>query len=232
MSKGDDAIQFIKSHKHELIKHFADPDIFHSVSNPAAFFMAGSPGAGKTEYSKAFLKELCDRDKTRHIVRIDADEVRDFLPQYDKTNASEMQRAAILGVNKLLDHVFDKDIDFLLDSTLSQYEYAKKDIEACVKHERQISITYIYQDPLVAWDFTKKREILEGRPIPKQFFILSFFSAIQTVSKLKREYPAVQVTILKKNIEQGIEKADFNVDNVDKYLNLGYTAQSLNSALE
>ncbi|MDO8451644.1 MAG: zeta toxin family protein [bacterium] len=231
MSKSDDAIQFIKNNKRELIKKFADPEIYLTVQNPAAFFMAGSPGAGKTEYSKAFIKELCARDDTRRIVRIDADEVRDYLPQYDKTNASEMQRAAILGVNKILDYVFDKDIDFLLDSTFSKYDYAKKDIEICIKHKRKIAIIYIYQDPLVAWDFTKKREKLEGRPIPKDFFIKSFFEAIDTVNKINKEFRQVQVTILKRNIQQGIEKADINVDNVDKYLNLGYTADSLNSRL-
>ncbi|MCL4359719.1 zeta toxin family protein [Patescibacteria group bacterium] len=170
MSKSDDAVLFIRSHKKELIKRFADPDIYLTVSNPAAFFMSGSPGAGKTEYSKAFIQQLCEHDNSRHIVRIDADEIRDFLPQYNKTNAMEIQGAAYAGVNKLLDHVFANDIDFLLDSTMSQYDHAEANIKRCIKHKRKISIVYIYQDPLVSWGLTKKREKLEGRPIPKDFF--------------------------------------------------------------
>ena len=107
--------QYIKAHRIELITKFADPSIYLPVDNPIAYFMAGSPGAGKTETSKSFIKELEEKEPARKVVRIDVDEVRDFIPLYDHTNATEVQGGAGLGVQKLLDHVFDHGQDFLLD---------------------------------------------------------------------------------------------------------------------
>lgn len=47
-----------KDNKKIIIQKFADLSIYLPVQNPTTYFMAGSPGAGKTEYSKSFIKEL------------------------------------------------------------------------------------------------------------------------------------------------------------------------------
>ena len=99
-------LQYVKDHKKELCEKFASIEIYPLVKDPSAYFMAGSPGAGKTEYSKSFIEQLEAKFSERKIVRIDADEVRDSIPTYDRTNAPLMQRAAALGVEKLLDCVF------------------------------------------------------------------------------------------------------------------------------
>ncbi len=164
------ARKYIKGHKNELCKKFADKDLYPSVTNPSAYFMAGSPGAGKTEYSKSFLLGLQQKSPERKIVRIDADEIRDFIPFYNRTNANVIQGAAALGVEKVLDHVLKNKQDFLLDATFADFDKSYQNITRCLHHHRKIGITYIYQDPLVAWEFTKKREKVEGRPVPKNTF--------------------------------------------------------------
>lgn len=51
----DAAIKYIKGHKDELIRCFADTATFLPTITPVTVFMAGSPGAGKTEFSKRFI---------------------------------------------------------------------------------------------------------------------------------------------------------------------------------
>lgn len=229
-----DAIQWVKDNKKIIIQKFADLSIYLPVQNPTTYFMAGSPGAGKTEYSKSFIKELLEKEPRRKIVRIDADEVRDMLPQYNRTNATEMGEASGLGVAKLFDYVHEKKQDALIDSTFTPYEVALRNINRAVGKGRKIAIFYIYQDPIIAWDFTKKREKLEGRPIPKSFFIQSFFEAKENVNKIKVEFgKTIQLNLIKKKSDNlGVEKTFFNIDNVDSHLKIEYTTQSLEELLQ
>ncbi len=233
MGTSEDAKKYIKEHKRELCKKFANLEEYPSVENPSAYFMAGSPGAGKTEFSKSFIKELTEKEAKRKIVRIDADEVRDFIPFYDKTNAYRVQGAAALGVEKLLDCVLGNKQDFVLDATFADYEKARTNILRCINKKRKVGIVYLYQDPIVAWEFTQKREALEGRKIPLEMFIKAFFEAYENVNKIKKEFGnQVELWLIVKNLEQGIEKTYFNIDNVDSYIKIDYTTQSLEKKLK
>ena len=68
----DKAWEWIKSKegKNILIDLFANPAFYLPESKPVTLFMAGSPGAGKTEVSKGLIKQFKQKP-----VRIDADEV-------------------------------------------------------------------------------------------------------------------------------------------------------------
>jgi len=223
---------FIKNNKKELCEHFASMEKYPAVKNPSAYFMAGSPGAGKTEYSKSFIQQLQRKSPERKIVRIDADEVRNFIPQYDRTNAKVIQGAAALGVEKLLDCVLKKSQDFLLDATFADFGKSHQNITRCLHHSRKVGITYIYQDPLVAWDFTQKREKVEGRPVPKETFVHAFFTAKENVDKIKKKFKEeIQLDLVVKNVDQGIQKTYFNIDQVANYLKIEYTPQTLEKLL-
>ncbi len=78
MAISDNAIQYVKSNKAVLIEKFCSLSNFSPSNNPFTMFMAGSPGAGKTEFSKAIIPELQQRDPNCAIVRIDADEIREY----------------------------------------------------------------------------------------------------------------------------------------------------------
>ena len=223
---------FIKTNRKKLCDHFASQKLYPPVMNPSAYFMAGSPGAGKTEYSKSFIQQLEIKSPKRKIVRIDADEVRDYIPYYDRTNAKVIQGAAALGVEKLLDCVLKNNQDFLLDATFADFDKSRKNIERCLHHNRKVGITYIYQDPLIAWDFTKKREKVEGRPVPKETFIHAFFTAKENVDRTKKEFKEeIQLDLVIKNVDQKTRTTHFNIDQVANYVKIEYTPQTLEKLL-
>jgi predicted ABC-type ATPase len=227
------ARSFIKEHKKELCERFASIELYPPVENPSAYFMAGSPGAGKTEYSKSFIQQLQERSPERKIVRIDADEVRDYIPFYNRTNAQVVQGAAALGVEYVLDYVLKQKQDFLLDATFADLQKSYNNITRCLHRNRKVGITYIYQDPLVAWDFTKKREKVEGRPVPKSTFINAFFTAKENVDKIKKDFgKQVELDLVIKNVDQGVQKSHFNIDQVANYLKIEYTSQTLEELLQ
>lgn len=224
----EEAIKFIKQHKKELCLKFADPMIYPSIKDPSAYFMAGSPGAGKTEYSKSFIKILEAKEPTRKIVRIDADEIKQFIPQYTGKNSDHVQGASALGVDKLIDCVFKNKQDFLLDGTMARYSISYRNIVRSLDKDRKTGIVYLYQDPLLAWKFTKIREVEEGRMVPKDLFIDAFFSSKDNVNKIKTEFGnKIELWLIIKDFEKGIEKTYFNIDNIDNYLKIDYNREEL-----
>ena len=143
-----------------------------------------------------------------------------------------MQRAAALGVEKLYDHALQHKQDLILDGTMGDYAKARSNISRSIDHSRIVQIYYIYQDPIVAWEFTKKREAIERRGIPKQFFISSFFQSKENVNKLKQEFGShIQVHLIVKNFENDTEQFKLNIEHIDSHLKIGYTEATLNELL-
>ncbi|MGZ7224811.1 zeta toxin family protein, partial [Streptococcus pyogenes] len=64
---------------------------------------------------------------------------------------------------------------------------AKKNVERAINRNYQVSIYYVYQDPLIAWDFTKERERKQGRHVPKETFINAYFQSRKNISELKSQ---------------------------------------------
>lgn len=223
-----EAVKFIKTHKKDLIEQFASDKIYPKEKNPVSIFMAGSPGAGKTEFSRRFLKV----NKLK-MVRIDADEIKEFIPQYDRTNSSDVQGASSLGVEKLYDYILEAKKSAILDGTFADYKKARNNIERSLKRGRYISIFYVYQDPIVAWKFTKAREVIEGRRVPKNIFIDSLFSAKENVDKIKQEFGKdLHLYVIKKNLEDySDEETNVEVDDVDQYVTINYSEDALNELL-
>ena len=221
---------FIKEHRKDLIEKFASLNVFPSSSLPTTYFMAGSPGAGKTEFSKQFINLLPED----HIVRIDADDIKTFIPQYNKKNSDIIQGAASLGVEKLYDFILKHKQNTLVDGTLAHYEKAKENIQRSLEKNREIHIFYLSQDPLIAWDFTQKREELEGRNIPKNAFIKTLFLAEYTIKKLKNEFQEkIFLHLVLKNDKNSIEDIQFNVseDIIDSFIKIPYTRKQLENRL-
>ncbi len=217
------AIEFIKKNKTLLIDTFANKAKYISEKKPVSIFMAGSPGAGKTEFTRNFLEIT-----QMNAVHIDADEIKKIIPGYDGSNSSVIQGASSLGVEKLHDHVMKKKKSMVLDGTFAYYEKAKNNIERSLKKGRHIEIFYIYQDPLIAWDFTKKREKLEGRYVPKDLFVEAFFQAKDNVEKIKKDFANdVRLNVVIKNSLNHLKKLEINVASIDNYVKMGYTYESL-----
>ena len=220
----DNAKRFIKDNKKLLIEKFAKLESIPAKDNPFSIFMAGSPGAGKTEFSESFIKF----NSPFSVVRIDADEIKKIIPQYNGRNSDVVQGASALGVEKVYDFVLKNKQNVIVDGTFANYKISYKNVERSIKKNRIVAIFYIYQDPLIAWDLTKKREKLEGRYVPKEIFIKSFFDAKENVNKIKADFKnKIIIFLIQKNHSNGVQKTWFNIKDIDNHLKIDYTIESL-----
>jgi len=234
----DEAIKFIKTNKELIIEKFAPANIYQPFEKPVSLFMAGSPGAGKTEISKIFIASFEMAMSKRlgkgrfRVVRIDGDEIREMpLPGYSGDNSDLFQGAISIGVEKLIDHCFKKRLNMLVDSTFSGSK-SIDNVNRSIRHGRLPYIIYVYQDPLKAWELTKAREAKEGRSVPSEAFVKSFFSAKKNVNEAKRLYgDKVLVDYIERDFERNIIKYEINIPNIDNYLSMKYTEKSLLEAI-
>jgi len=229
-----ESITFIKSHRRELCDKFANLTDYPPSDKPFSIFMAGSPGAGKTEFSISFIKNnYTEIDKNIKVVRIDADEIRKEIPHFNGKNSYIVQSAAALGVEKLFDHVQDKKQNVLIDSTFADLKIARSNVKRALDKRRKAAIFYLYQDPVLAWGFTKKREKLEGRYVPKNMFIDAFLSAKDNVNRIRLEFAnRIELNLVIKNFENRVEKTHLNIEKVDNYLKIRYNKEDLYKTLK
>lgn len=139
----DGAIKFARSNKKAIGKRLTDQTTYPPEKEPVSVFMAGSPGAGKTEASLALLNLFSDTP----ILRIYPDELRNEFEAYQGGNAWLFQGAVSILVGKLIDLALERKQSFLLDGTLSNIEIARKNVQRCLDKGRFVQILYIYQRP-------------------------------------------------------------------------------------
>lgn len=258
----EQAKKYIIDKKDDLIKKFI-LDKKPLRIGMMSLFMAGSPGAGKTEFANNYIRSQIDKNdkdlqkilQKRSIninevdnlfIKIDVDEIRSFIPQYKKTdknngqkgNAEIIQTAANKGLDILRDYCLNNDISFLHDGTFGNYKTMRGLVKDSLSKGRMVQINYIYLDPLVAWEFTKAREFLEGRNINKDKFIPQFFDSQKNVDEIKKEFgDNVKVHCILKYSKDGmnlvLEKLDiakfsydisFNEPSIAMFLEIKYNA--------
>jgi len=225
-----EALAYAKAHKKTIGKRLTDPAVYLPEENPVSVFMAGSPGAGKTEASIELLASLAGPP----VLRIDPDELRTQFPDYRGANAYLFQKGVSVLVEKIQDLALDQWQSFLLDGTLSRYEKALDNIQRSLKKKRTVQILYVYQEPLQAWAFVQAREAAEGRRIRPEDFVNQYFAAREVVNRLKRELgKEISVDLLMKNNDNssrfyraGVEQIDshipelFTRSDIERYLGL------------
>ena len=222
----DEAFRYVKSHSDEIIQKFAGQSV--SVSTPVSLFMAGSPGAGKTEVSKGLMRQF-----ETVPVRIDADEIRALCPGYTGANAHLFQKAATKGVHILYDHALHKKLHAILDGTFA-YGDSIKNIQRSLDERRKAELWFVYQDPIKAWEFTKAREAMEARRILKDVFIKTFLLAKENTKLAKTHFAAsLTLNLLVKNTDNTDGRLQLNIqaDQLDPYIGRAYTAEELDRIL-
>ncbi len=229
------AVAFAKENRKKLAKQLTDPNKYQPDELPVSVFMAGSPGAGKTEFSKNIISIL-EKGSEHQVIRIDGDDVRILLPGYTGGNSNLFQGAVSLVVEKIHDFVLSQKQSFVLDGTFSRYEKAVDNIKRSLNKGRRVFIFYVYQNPETAWRFTKQREKAEGRNIPKESFIEQFFGASETIKRIRSEYDErVTVFLVKKDFEKNtvdeMVKIEPNNRLIDEYIKERYTKDILQSIL-
>lgn len=222
----DAAFQHIKTHEKEIIEKFAGQSI--PVATPVSLFMAGSPGAGKTEVSKGLMRQF-----ETVPVRIDADEIRAMCPAYTGARAHLFQRAATKGVHILYDYALHKRLHLILDGTFA-YSDSIKNIQRSLDCGRKAELWFVYQDPLKAWQFTQAREALETRHVSKDFFIKTFLAAKENTKQAKMHFgTSLTLNLLIKNIDNTDGRMQLNIqqDQLDPYIGQSYTSEELDQIL-
>ena len=171
-------------------------------------FMAGSPGAGKTETVHRL------RLRERFVV-LEADEIRILNPFYRKTtdnekgNAHLIQKAASIGLDYCRKYCIDNDIAFVQDTTFSNRGSVDL-VRKLVKTGWRVTIIFVFQSVQRAWEFTKIREAKEGRSIPAESFARSFANVVENIQRLQEKCPGIHISLVvkdgvsvKKSIEVG-----------------------------
>lgn len=196
--------------------------------------MAGSPGAGKTEFSKSFDPKSINYPDESPLVRIDADKIREMLPQFTGKNSDQVQPAATKGVEILFDYVQEHFQNVLIDTTFSDPHKSLESLRRAINRKRKVGIVYIHFDPVVAWLFTKAREIKEGRSVSLDFFIDSYFGAKDNVNKAKQEFrDKVELYLVEKEVKDKdiYIKTPFKIDDVDNFIKIKYNRVDLKNKL-
>ncbi len=230
-----EALDYAKKNKIRIAKEITNTTFYIPDAMPISVFMAGSPGAGKTEFSKNLIAILEKKNEHR-VIHIDADEIRSRIPGYEGNNSYLFQGAISLIVEKIHDLVLHNGQTFVFDSTLAHYGKAIENINRSLKKKRHVSIFYVYQIPEVAWKFTKAREITEGRNIPKTAFIERFLGSEDTIRRIRKKYgKEVDLFLVKKDFEKNtteyIEVIEPNGKLIDDYITYRYTKEELEKLL-
>ncbi len=227
----EEALAFARKIKKGFAKRLTDTSRFAPEDEPVSVFMAGSPGAGKTEASIELLAIV--EENASEILRIDPDELRNEFPGYTGNNSWLFQKGVSVLVEKIHDLALKQKQSFLMDGTLSHYEKAEQNISRSLKKGRIVQILYVYQEPMLAWEFVKDREAVEGRKIRPENFIEQYFAARRVVNRLKDKFGSdVKVDLLLKNTDNSHRLYKAGVDRIDNHIPEKYTPSELEKLLE
>lgn len=219
------ALQWVRDNKGRLFDEVVAESHYSPDADsypPAASFMAGTPGAGKTEVAKRFLEKFASTP-----IRIDADDFRQKIPGYNGENSHLIQPAAALAVDKIFEKVFERKYSFMLDGTFAIRE-SVENLKRAHRRDYTLQIFFVYQDPLQAWEFTKIRQQKEGRYVPRETFINSYFAARENVLKAKELFgDKVTLFLIIKDYVENTETIYDDVVEIDKYLPKVYNREEL-----
>jgi predicted ABC-type ATPase len=221
------AVRHARKIKKSFAKGMVDP--LPQEGSPVSVFMAGSPGAGKTEVARLIIQDF-ENQHGISLVHIENDELRKEFSEYGGHNSSLFQQPATLLVEAIHDRALKRSVSFVLDSTLASFDKAKKNIERSLSKDRYIQIIFVYQEPEQAWELVKAREKVEGRRVPPEIFVDQFMGAQLVVSKLKRLFgDEINIIFMEKNINKRNknEKPKFNVADIDVILSKKYNREQL-----
>lgn len=204
---------------------------FRPDTPPVSVFMAGSPGAGKTESSKILINEF---KKDNHMVlRIDPDELRSEFSDYTGSNSNLFIGATSILADRIHDIALKRNLSFIFDGTLSNLNRARQNIQRSLNKERSVLIVYVYQDPLQAWKFVKIRETKDGRRIPRESFVKQYFMARANVNLLKMEFKnTVKVDLIIKNADGTNLRYHRNIWIIDNHMPEKYTKYELENLIK
>ena len=107
-----DSKAYAKEHKQAFIAKVVKGKV-PVLEEKLAIFMAGTPGAGKTEVVESLMEFVNDEE----LCVIDSDRFRAQFPGYNGSNSSDFQPGATYLVNTTFDYLLKEGYSFILDGT-------------------------------------------------------------------------------------------------------------------
>jgi predicted ABC-type ATPase len=208
-------LSWVKSHTKTLVDEIIDNA--KPSDTPIAIIMAGVPGAGKTEFLSHITPEISD------IVVIDLDSIVAKMPDYKPQDYYKYRKPANVVVSGVLTKVLKNKINFALDGTFS-HEKGAENIKRALKHDYEVNLFFVDQDPMLAWEITKARRLLTGRPIEHAGFVRACHMVVPNVQnaiKTFASHPNFFVGVIKKDDLNKYEYID-DRGRVEKYLETVY----------
>ncbi|MEX1995486.1 MAG: zeta toxin family protein [Candidatus Saccharimonadales bacterium] len=203
-----DYTEWANKYKKRIAREFIRRAGFTPSDHPAGIFTAGIPGVGKTEFTVELLKEI-----TNNPVRIDMDELACRVEGYRPEIADRFRGAASILLSRIYDEVIKNKIDFVYDGTFA-HGRAMENLERAIRKGYKIKIYYIHQDPKIAWNFTRDRELIEHRAIDKSGFIETYKSLQKNLRLLCDNYKDVTISLIIKDRDNKIGNRRENVDDL------------------
>lgn len=225
------SVAWAKSNYRKVLVELFPADIYPKQEKPFSIFLAGAPGVGKTEFGSALIKSLTAIDGSSPIIHLDVDAFRERFKEYDGKNSSDVQRACTILFEKTFDHIQKNSQNAIIDITFSSPK-SVDDVRRSINRGRSVNISYLYQDPLIAWNYTKKRERLEGRLVPKKVFLDAYFNSRDNVQKAKDLFKdKITLDLYIKSDDNSVKKQHLNVQAISGYLKESYTRKELEDTL-
>lgn len=224
MTISNDSLIWAKNHKKSFVLNLVTSCRALSEGEPAGIFMAGLPGAGKTELSKSIIE-----DSGVKLLRIDMDEIAKALPGYEPGQADSFRKPATLLLSEVFGYALKKKISFIMDGTFGNAK-ARENIERSLKHSFLAKIVYVFQDPKLAWRFTVAREKIEYRAIKFDGFIEAYYKTIDNIKLIGEEFgDRITLDIAIKNPDNKVGRWERNVkmSEIDKILTIEYNKDKL-----
>jgi predicted ABC-type ATPase len=215
-----------KTNQKKVIEEFFARDKPRSAK--VAFFMAGIPGAGKTEFTQNALKEV-----SSGLISIEHDELVEYIDGYKPENYYNFRKAGSALVTRIFDECLKNGYAFIFDGTLSS-ENGIRNINKCFKHEYSVVVVYILQDVKMAWGLTQARELVKKRAIEKSGFIETCTKINQNllgIFNAHKTNPKFSFWIINKQGQTDLSKASAvfhgseldKADEIEKVLRASYT---------
>ena len=218
------ALAWVKAHKKQFIEKLIADSGVAPQDNPSAIFMAGLPGAGKTELSKNLIKV-----SGVPFVRIDMDEIASQIENYQPEEADKYRLAASTLLNVLFGYALKHQYNFIMDGTFGS-KSAELNINRALKRNYNVQIIYVYQDPKLAWQFTLAREKIEHRSIKFEGFVDAYYNTLNNIKEIKNNYGNhITIDIAIKQVNNEVRKwiRDANLQDFDNKLNVEYNKNKL-----
>ena len=224
-----EALEYARANSKKIVKKYLSG--VPKPKAPKSIFMAGAPGAGKTDASKRFLENLSFVDGEKFI-RIDADELRKEFPGYDGENADSFQEASTFLAGELHFAALESGVNFVWDGTFSKLEIQKQNICRSLQQDRLVVVIYVHQTPEAAWRFVHIRQKAEGRGVPKAKFITKYIESRNVANAVKKHFGGkIRLNLVIRNGEGDDQSRHSDIDSLDNYLEKSYNEDELKKIL-